>query len=137
MKKELSDSIENVIKNEELIKILKEENKNNSGFILGKVDYFDDMHIIKMYGLTLDKKNNYNPKIFSFTLSPAPLKIEEGYNFKTGDSLYYLLELDKLIPLNGKYPSEKEINKRIKDILNNPINNIINYTKFLPFSERK
>jgi len=134
MKKELSDSLDNAIKNKELIEILKATNKENCGFILGKIEYFDDIHIINMYGITIDKQENSKPKIFSFTISPPPINIEKGYKFKIGDSLSDLSEFNKLIPLNEEYPSTKEIQKRTKDILNNPEKYIIDYSRFLPFS---
>lgn len=132
MKKELSDSLDDAIKNKELIEILKNTNKENCGFILGKIEYFDDIHIIDMYGITLDKQDNSKPKIFSFTISPPPVNIENGYNFKLGNSLSDLSEFNKFMPLNGEYPSTKEIQKRTKDILNNPEKSIINYSRFLP-----
>lgn len=137
MKKELSDSLDKSIKNNELIEILKATNKENCGFILGKVEYFDDIHIINMYGITLDKQENSKAKIFLFTISPPPINIENGYNFKTGDSLSDLLWYNQLIPLNGEYPSVREIHKRTKDILNNPEKNIINYFRFLPSSKKE
>lgn len=123
MKKNLSDKINEILRNKKLIARLKEENKENKenrGFLLGKIEYFDDLNVLIMYGITLDKEDKSKVKIFSYQLFPQ----SRNFNFKIGDSL-------PQIPEFAVYPSIREIDESVKRALDNPEHKLIDYGPFL------
>lgn len=124
MKKELCDTINKILKNEKIIKLLSKENKDNRGFLLGKIEYFDDINVLIMYGITLDKEDKTKAKIFSYKLFPR--FSGEVYNFKLEDSLPQIPQEFR----DGGYPSKYEINQSIEKILNNPKERLIDYGPF-------
>jgi len=125
MGKELGDTINKVLKNKKIINFLKEENKENKGFLLGKIEYFDDINVLIMFGITLDKKDKSKAKLFSYELFPH--SAGEGYDFRFRETLPEIPEWAQ-----GKiYPTTKEIGGLIKEILDNPKKRLIDYSPFL------
>ncbi len=121
MGKDLSDTINKILENKKIINFLKKE-EENKGFLLGKIEYFDDINVLIMYGITLDKKDKSKLKIFSYKL--WPLWGEKDYEFKLGDFL-------PQIPEFATYPSINEIKDKLQNILKNPKSSLIDYSPFL------
>lgn len=125
MRKDISDKVYEILKDERVINILKENFEKNHGFPIGKIEYFDDIQTIIMYGITLENENSSQAKILSYKLSPYSIK--EGNDFKLEE---YLPEIPRGA-IKMKYPNSSTINQSMKEILKNPKIRRINYAPFL------
>jgi hypothetical protein len=119
MAKNLVKEVEETLTNSILIKFLQNKNKKNHGFIIGKINYFDDLCVEIRYGITLDEKDNSKIKIFSYKLVGKSTQ----YNFKLGEFLPH-------IPSFAKYPSQQEFKKSVDKILENPEKRFTNFDHF-------
>jgi hypothetical protein len=120
MAKDLSKIINKITKNKKIIELLNKNEKQNAGFLLGRIEYFDDIHVLIMYGITLDKEDKSKAKIFSYQLCPY----SQDHKFKIEDSF-------PQIPEFADYPPTEEVKKTFKMILKNPKERLIDYSPFI------
>ena len=119
MGKSLSEEVKNALTNPKIINFLQKENKENHGVLLGKIEYFDDIHVAILYGITLDKEDKSQAKIFSYQFVGHSTE----YNFQTGNFL-------PQIPEFAKYPSAEEFKSSLDEVLKNPKKRFINFEHF-------
>lgn len=125
MKKELSNKVSEVLKDERIINALKNNFQENNGFLIGKIEYFDDINVLILSGITLDKRDKSKAKIFSYQLFPHNIK--EGYNFELGDNLPEIPSETTEV----QYPTIDGIDQRVKEFLKDPKSKLIDYARFL------
>ena len=115
--KELKNIIPRILLNKDLIRYMKTNSSKDSGLILGKMKYFDDIKIEILYGITYNFEDS-SLNIFTFESIPSNL----------GELPEKTLRLSKILPskkLMGvsteevyfNYPSKESFIKSLNKIL--------------------
>lgn len=128
----LENVIEEVLADQDIFLFLAKYTINDSGLILGKMQYFDDIKIEVFYGLTInrDYQKNLETNIFSFKNIPLSVNREEPT--KTLRKGRRLSQYQKQGINHQGYPSAIEFVKQLNKVLQNPNGNWVDFNKEYP-----